>query len=110
MTPTTESRIAQLNDGFRTSFIGGKVVFSYQVAQLPEEERNAILTKVQTFNDFTEDNDPYGEHDFGAFEHLGQKLFWKIDYYDLSLRYGSDDPANPAITRRVLTVLFADEY
>ena len=68
------------------------------------------MAAVVSYDDFTEDNDPYGEHDFGAFELEGQKLFWKIDYYDLELRFGSDDPGDPDKTRRVLTILLAEEY
>lgn len=65
---------------------------------------------VQTFLAFTPDNDPHGEHDFGAFDLGGQRLFWKIDYYDRDLRYASDDPADPDITTRVLTIMMASEY
>jgi hypothetical protein len=53
---------------------------------------------------------PYGEHDFGSFEIAGEKVFWKIDYYDLSLEFGSNDSADPAQTKRVLTILLAEEY
>jgi Protein of unknown function (DUF3768) len=55
-------------------------------------------------------NDPHGEHDFGSFEYSGQTIFWKIDYYDMRLKWGSPDPADPAVTRRVLTILLAEEY
>jgi hypothetical protein len=70
----------------------------------------ALMTKVATFNRFTEDNDPYNEHDFGSFEWQGEKLFWKFDYYDKAFEYGSEDPANPAITKRVLTIMLTGEY
>jgi hypothetical protein len=59
---------------------------------------------------FTNDNDPYGEHDFGAFDVDGARLFWKIDYYDRSLSGGSPDPTDPAVTCRVLTIMLAWEY
>lgn len=65
---------------------------------------------VSSFDNFTPDNDPYGEHDFGSVNVAGQHLFWKIDYYDPSLCYGSEDPADLAVTRRVLTVMLASEY
>jgi hypothetical protein len=55
-------------------------------------------------------NDPYGERDFGAFELAGEKLIWKIDYYDRMLRDASPDPADPAVTRRVLTLMLASDY
>ena len=55
-------------------------------------------------------NDPYGDADFGAFEHNGSRIFWKVDAYDRDLRYGSPDPADPRVTRRVLTIMLAGEY
>ena len=69
-----------------------------------------ILQLVQNFTDFTPDNDPYGEHDFGSFDYKGNKIFWKIDYYDKNYQYLSDDPSNPDITNRVMTVMLASEY
>lgn len=63
-----------------------------------------ILAKVRNFNNFTKDNDPYGEHDFGSFDYNGEKIYWKIDYYDKSYCYLSENPANLDITNRVLTV------
>ena len=63
-----------------------------------------------SFEDFTPDNDPHGEHDFGAFEHAGKRIFWKIDYYDAACENGSEDPADASKTTRVLTIMLADEY
>lgn len=98
--------IAKLNDAFRTN--GGRL---YVTAGLVgRADLDIILTKVRLFHNFNEDNDPYGEHDFGNFEHAGEQMFWKIDYYDQELRNGSADPSNPAITSRVLTVMLASEY
>ena len=68
------------------------------------------LAAVRDFSDFTPDNDPYGEHDFGAFELDGVKLNWKIDCYDRALEYGSPDPGDAEKTRRILTILLAEEY
>ncbi len=70
----------------------------------------AAIAATRTFDEFTPDNDPYGEHDFGSVSVRGTKLFWKIDYYDLSLNFGSKDPADPAQTTRVLTIMLAEEY
>ena len=69
-----------------------------------------VKDAVATFNTFTEDNDPYGTHEFGAFEIDGEKLFWKIDLYDENYEYGSQDPSNLAVTRRALTIMLASEY
>jgi hypothetical protein len=77
---------------------------------LPAAAQRAAFAAVTVFSDFSEDNDPYGERDFGAFEVGGVKLLWKIDYYDLDLCMASPDPADPAITRRVLTLLLAQDY
>ena len=103
-------RIRTLNDTFRTTFIGGRVLLTQGIQALDETAAQELIRKIQTFKDFTPDNDPHGEHDFGALEHDGQKVFWKIDYYDTSLTYGSDDPSDPDQTTRVLTVMLAEEY
>ena len=80
------------------------------IASLPDDLRTEILGMVRTFSDFNEGNDPYGEHDFGVVDLTGHKVFWKIDYYDAEGVHGSEDPANPDVTTRVLTIFFADEY
>jgi hypothetical protein len=110
-TKTLAPRIRELNDEFRRGFRSvGKRFMTAGIAALPPEEQAAILGKVINFDTFTPDNDPYGEHDFGAFEHNGQKIFWKIDYYDLACEFGSEDPADPTQTTRVLTIMLAEEY
>ena len=103
-------RIRELNDAFRRTFTGGRVVITRGIAALPVTDQAAILEKVRTHAAFEPGNDPYGEHDFGAFDHDGVRIFWKIDAYDLALAYGSPDPADPNVTTRVLTVMLADEY
>ena len=103
-------RIRDLNDIFRTSFIGGRVIQTAGISALPETDQSKIREKVETFNDFTSDNDPHGEHDFGAFDHNGVRIFWKIDYYSKDLSVGSEDPAGPTQTTRVLTMMLASEY
>ncbi|HUU46823.1 MAG TPA: DUF3768 domain-containing protein [Acidobacteriota bacterium] len=65
---------------------------------------------VAAFEAFTPDNDPHGEHDFGALDVQGKRVFFKADYYDLPMTAHSPDPANPAVTRRVLTIMLASEY
>ena len=104
------SRIRNFNDAFRTTLEGGRCLFTAGVSDLGVPFSTAALVAVRAFKDFTADNDPYGEHDFGSFEIGEQKLFWKIDYYDLSLEFGSNDPADPAQTKRVLTIMLAEEY
>lgn len=106
----TSKTIRELNDRFRTSFAGGRVLLTAGVSALSEHDRLTLLHLVRSFDAFTADNDPYEEQDFGAIDFGGEKYFWKIDYYDRSMNAGSDDPADPAATTRVLTVMLADEY
>jgi hypothetical protein len=104
------SRIRELNDAFRITFEGGRVLITAGVSALPPVLAAEVLQRVRTFSDFTPDNDPYGEHDFGRFEVAGRPLIWKIDYYDKSLTFGSEDPADPEQTTRVLTIMLAEDY
>ena len=71
--------------------------------------RQSVLANVRAFSAFDEDNDPHGEHDFGVIDVENVKCFWKIDYYDADGEMLSPDPADPAVTKRVLTVMLADE-
>ena len=103
-------RIRKLNDAFRTSMSGGKVLMTAGVDALPSDVKAIVIRRVATFCDFTADNDPHGEHDFGNFEFAGRKFFWKIDTYDAAMELGSEDPADPAKTTRVLTIMLAEEY
>lgn len=107
-TDTTTIRI--LNDTLRKTFLTGQVLLTPGVANAAAEDRPTIIEKVQTFDNFTPDNDPHGEHDFGAFEVEGTKYFRKIDYYAPDMMHGSEDPADPQKTKRVLTIMRADEY
>lgn len=103
-------RIRELNDSFRKSFIGGKVFITEGVRALGPDFESACVEQVQTHRDFAEAIDPYSEHDFGAFRVQSRKCFWKIDYYDAEMEWGSENPADPAQTTRVLTVMLAEEY
>lgn len=107
---TAWRRIQVLNDFFRRTFLGGKIVVTAGVAELPLDVKARVLLQVQSFADFDADNDPYSEHDFGAFAVAGDEFFWKIDYYDALCEFGSDDPADPEKTTRVLTIMLAAEY
>ena len=103
-------RIRELNDRFRKTWFGGQVLVTRGIATLPSELRADVIEQVRTFSAFTPDNDPHGEHDFGTVTVGTYKVFWKIDYYAEDMMHGSDDPANPAITKRVLTIMLANEY
>ena len=104
------NKIAFLNDGLRRTFSRGKVVMTAAVAALPEQTLAKVLTRVQTFDEFTKDNDPHGEHDFGSFELAGERFFFKLDYYDKRMEFGSEDPGDPEKTTRVLTIGFMSDY
>ncbi|WP_245449536.1 DUF3768 domain-containing protein [Rhizobium leguminosarum] len=102
--------IRALNDAFRRNPTAGRAVITPAVCALPHDQRLALLRAVVAFTAFDAGNDPYNEHDFGAIEQDGANYFWKIDYYDHDYDMGSPDPANAHITRRVLTIMRADEY
>ncbi|MEO1538259.1 MAG: DUF3768 domain-containing protein [Pseudomonadota bacterium] len=113
------AKIAEQNDRFRTTWgadftVPGQIVMTRGVADLSPAAKAIIMQRVQKFDTFTEDNDPYGDHTFGVFEFEidgnSYRIFWKIDLYDPEYNMGSDDPANPQVTRRVLTIMHASEY
>lgn len=104
--------IAALNDQLRTTFAGGRVLMTRGVQALADETIARVLKAVRKFDDFTEDNDPWGLHDcaFVEVDGVGEKVMFKVDAYDQSLEYGSPNPADPTVTTRVLTILLANEY
>lgn len=108
----TRERVRDLNDAFRKTFDPslGRMMLTAGVNDLPSDVRALAMRKVATFDAFSSDNDPHGEHDFGSFELAGCRFFFKVDYYDHRLEFGSDDPADPAKTTRVLTLMLAEEY
>ncbi len=116
-TQPSTAAIRELNDAVRTAdtaigalLANGQLVITRGVAACGWDFVDRAVAAVRHFSDFTPENDPYGEHDFGAFDLDGLRLNWKIDYFDRELRYGSDDPSDAEKTRRVLTILLAEEY
>lgn len=91
--------IRYLNDRFRSTFQGGKVVLTRGIRALPQEEITEILSKVSNFNDF-----------IGKFKYHNKQILWKVDYYDTDYVYASEDPADIMKTKRLLTILTTDEY
>ena len=104
------NKVALLNDAFRRTFTGGKIVMTDGVAALPEKDLAQLLAKVRSFDEFTVDNDPHHEHDFGTIKLEDATYFFKLDYYAPDMEGGSEDPADPTKTTRVLTIMRADEY
>lgn len=104
------ARIRTLNDALRQGRGGGRIMLTAGVAALDRTAQIALLKAVQRFDAFDKGNDPHAEHDFGSVAIADESFFWKIDYYDTSSKAGSPDPADPAVTCRVLTIMRADEY
>jgi hypothetical protein len=74
-------------------------------------ERFAQLkSAIQQFADWPEGDDPYREHDFGAFTLFGARLFFKLDYYHPDHDAHAPVPSNIELCRRVLTIMLAVEY
>ena len=120
-------RIARLNDLARSAMgVACTAVATVGFRSLPEADQSCVRELIETFDVFDEDNDPHGERDFGTIYQLAdgrwtterprlrdderERVFWKLDYYDHAMRLASEDAANPAVTRRVLTIMLSDEY
>jgi hypothetical protein len=100
-----------INDRFRKGDRSlGKFIASEMVSALELEQRLALMRLVEGFNNFSEENDPHREHDFGSVEFEDEQYFWKIDYYDTEFEYGAEDPSDPHHTRRVMTIMHSSEY
>jgi Protein of unknown function (DUF3768) len=104
------ARIRALNDELRKNFAAGIAVMTPGIAALGAEAVARIVRTIAVFDDFCHANDPHEEHDFGAFDADGQRVFFKIEYYDDTLTYHSPDPADPSVTKRVITIMLAKEY
>lgn len=109
MTMDDTATIRAMNDQLRQHGIGGLVLATSGVQALGVEAVLAIFAAVSSFDAFGAGNDPYGEHDCGAVEVDGRTLFFKIDQYDQSYCFHSPDPTDPAVTKRVMTVMLAEE-
>lgn len=127
MSAHQRERIAILNDRARQAMgLACTAVATIGFRSLPEADQSRVRELVETFDAFDKDNDPHGERDFGTIYQIAdglwttarpkargderERVFWKIDYFDRELRFASDDPADPAVTRRVLTIMLASEY
>jgi Protein of unknown function (DUF3768) len=109
MDPKT-GRIRALNDQLRQRLIGGTAVLTAGVAELGPEAVQRIFRTIAVFDDFCHANDPHQEHDFGAFDADGHRIFFKIDYFDKTMTVYSPDPPDPSVTERVITIMLSEEY
>ncbi len=106
----TTAKIRELNDQFRMTGRGGRIMLTQGIQALGQQTVREIMAKVRAFDKFTKDNDPYGEHDFGKIVHGHDTVFFKLDYYDRAMEFGSPDASDAAVTTRVMTVMLAEEY
>ncbi len=102
--------VRRLNDRLRRQQRDGRIIITAGVHALGAEFLEAALAAVAAFEHFDADNDPYDEHDCAMLTVAGQRILFKIDYYNNTLTAGSPDPADSAVTTRVLTVMLAEEY
>ena len=115
MSNARAKRVAELNDALRHdpgTGEHGRIMMTRGVSELGIPFTMQALAKLKSFDTFTNDNDPYGEHDFGSFDLDGHNLFWKINYFEKDTGYmaGAEAPENLATTDRVLTIMLAEEY
>lgn len=126
-TPDQIATIRRLNDIARSNPGTGCIAnVTSGFHALPDADRFAALAAIVAFTKWDGDNDPYGEHDFGAVYRLAggtwtqtrpddektitQTVFWKVDCYDNDLSFGSEAPWDGSLTKRVLTIMLASEY
>ena len=107
---TQTDRIRNLNDEVRRNLSEATAVMTCGVAALGPETVARIVQTIEVYDDFCHANDPHKEHDFGSFEADGHTIFFKIDYFDKELAYHSPDPSDPGVTKRVITIMLAEEY
>jgi hypothetical protein len=107
---TRTDRIRALNDALRQDLLGGLAVMTPGIAALGQQAVERIVKTIAVYDDFCHANDPHEEYDFGSFEADGQKIFFKIDYFDKTLKYHSPDPSDASVTECVITIMLADEY
>lgn len=110
MNAARQAYIRALNDRLRQHHEDGTVVMTAGVAALGPRAVQRVFEAVATFDDFCKANDPHDERDFGGLMVDDEGIFFKIDYYDVELRYHSPDPADPSVTRRVITLMLVEEY
>lgn len=102
------SRIAEKND-FLRKFLPtipppNRLFITTGLVDMGRDTVDAVLEKVRGFQEFTPDNDPYGEHDAGVVEHEGEDYYWKFDYVDEDMETYKEDGI------RFLTIMRLKDY
>ena len=108
-TENQQRQIAETNDQVRQTLFRDRLIITNGIQCLSQDTQNKIFTAIESYEEFQESNDPHKEHDFGALEVDGNSMFWKIDYFDNELEYHTPDVLDRSVTRRVLTVMLAEE-
>ena len=105
--------IAEQNDLFRQkptlNEASGRWVYTVAINAKGPAFLEDCVKAVGEYSDFTEDNDPYGTHEMGFMTVQGKKVWWKCDKGD-DHEWESPNPSVLVETRRVLTILFPDDY
>ena len=102
------SRTRDLNDALRRSRgATGRLMCTAGVGADGPAFVAAAINAIALFDDFDQDDDPHGEHDFGSLVVYEQQVLWKIDFYeDPDVKSADGSP----VARRVLTIMLAEEY
>ena len=115
-TLTRTEKIARLNDRVRQGLDRtAKIVFSYALSAkfFAGNGALAILAQASIMKAIRHhlfEQDAHGERDFGQIEFRGERIWFKIDYYDYDLEYGSEDPSDASVTKRVMTIMLPEDY
>lgn len=102
--------IQRLNDRLRKTGQGGQVLITDGILERGLDFARKVVGQIAAFDSFSEENDPWGEHDCAGLQVDGQRVLWKIDYYDRRMEFLSPNPADPKVTCRVLTIMLSSEY
>ena len=103
-------RIRDLNDRFRKGIARGMYVMSPGISQLGDEAVDRIVKTVAALEAVVPADHSHEEHAVGTFEAEGRTMVFKIYCFDNDLKYQSPDPADPAVTVRVMEVMLDHEY
>ena len=74
------ARIRELNDQLRCKATGGRIVITCGIEALGADGVRNVLVSVAKFDDFTEDNDPWGEHDCAVLTVHGRRIIFKAEH------------------------------